>query len=103
MPSKPTRGSIPSIFCHFLTLVTSLLIAGLLSEADVLAPGVPSLGMRKPYLSVVTLTGVLATASDIASATYMRGQFRAISWDCLGFMGLFGMATMLLVTEPEAF
>ena len=41
-----------------------------------LAPGVPSLGMRKPYLSVVTLTGVQVTASDVASAEHgaMSGQ-----------------------------
>lgn len=58
----------PSIFCHFLILVTSLLRAGLLSEADVLAPGVPALEIIKPYLSVLTFTGVVATASDVASA-----------------------------------
>lgn len=72
-PKKGIGDTSPSIFCHFLTLVISLLTAGLLSEADVLAPGVPSLGMRNPYLSVVTFTGVLATASKVASATAMRG------------------------------
>ena len=41
---------------------------GLLSEADVLAPGVPSLAMTKPYRSVCTLMGVLTTASDVVSA-----------------------------------
>ena len=69
---NPWQGTSPSIFCHFLTLVISLVIAGLLSEADVLAPGVPSLGMRNPYLSVVILTGVLVTASDAASAAGNR-------------------------------
>ena len=58
----------PSIFCHFFTLVTSLLMEGLLSEADVLAPGVPAFEITKPYLSVITFTGVAATASDVASA-----------------------------------
>ena len=43
-------------------------MAGLLSEAEVLAPGVPALEMTNPYLSVVTFTGVLVTASDVASA-----------------------------------
>ena len=41
---------------------------GLLSEADVLAPGVPALEVTNPYLSVITFTGVAATASDVASA-----------------------------------
>ncbi len=41
---------------------------GLLSEADVLAPGVPALEITNPYLSVTTFTGVAATASDVASA-----------------------------------
>ena len=50
-----------------MTLADSLFIAGLLSEAEVLAPGVPALEMTKPYRSVVTFTGVLVTASDVAS------------------------------------
>ena len=65
---KHIKLASPSIFCHFLTLVTSLLNAGLLSEAEVLAPGVPALETTNPYLSVTTLTGVLVTASDVASA-----------------------------------
>ena len=59
----------PSIFCHFFTRVDSLLKAGLLSDADVLAPGVPAFETMNPYLSVTGLTGVLATASEVASAT----------------------------------
>ena len=61
-------AALPSIFCHFLTRVPSLLMAGLLSEAEVLAPGVPAFEIMKPYLSVLTLIGVFATASDVASA-----------------------------------
>ena len=44
---------------------------GLLSEADVLAPGVPALEITNPYLSVITFVGVAATASDVASALNM--------------------------------
>ena len=43
-------------------------MAGLLSEAEVLAPGVPAFETMKPYLSVLTWIGVFATASDVASA-----------------------------------
>ena len=60
--------ALPSIFCHFLRRVDSLLRLGLHSEADVLPPGVSLLDMTKPYLSICTgLMGVMI-ASEVASA-----------------------------------
>lgn len=70
---------IPSIFCHFLTRVDSLLWLGLASEAGVPLPGVRVSEMTKPYRSVTMGLRDVIIASEVASAAWGTVKSQGLS------------------------